>query len=262
MARQPWLRLYTAILDSPKLQLLPDRLFRLVINLWCLAKETDGILPHPTDCAFRLRLPCGKFDAMFEGVKHLFDEVDGRFRPHDWDEHQYAGDAVRDSSRDRTRRWRDKQRDGDVTLGDGVTVTACDGSDGSSPSRARAAAPSESALSSASVQDSDAGARVKAQWNGMLRTAITDPQWAEFRLRATLNGVDGSAADWVEAEFAWRPLDGLQRQRAIVNLPLDLIGKANCLPQNYLKKGIYDRQERAKPAGKTSYLDDVIAGRA
>lgn len=109
MARNQWLRLYTAIVDNPKIQLLPDALFRLTINLWCLAKENDGYLPAVEHCAFRLRLKPDVFKKRFNGVSSLFDVTeDGRLKPHDWDEHQYESDV----SRDRMKRLRQRQSDG------------------------------------------------------------------------------------------------------------------------------------------------------
>jgi len=117
--------LYTAILDNAKIQLLPDRLFRFVINLWCVAKEHDGYLPAPTVCAFRLRMTPEHFQKSFDAVTALFDVTeDGRYRPHDWEEHQYESDV----SNERVKRWRERQSNGggNVTGNGKVTPRARD----------------------------------------------------------------------------------------------------------------------------------------
>jgi hypothetical protein len=44
-----WLRLYTSILNDPKVQRLKAEHFKGWINLLCLAKEQDGILPELPD---------------------------------------------------------------------------------------------------------------------------------------------------------------------------------------------------------------------
>ena len=50
-----WFRLYDAVLDDPKVQRLPDRIFKAWINLLCLASRHGGTLPPVDDVAFALR---------------------------------------------------------------------------------------------------------------------------------------------------------------------------------------------------------------
>lgn len=115
-----WLRLYTSILESHKLQTLPDASFRLVINLWCIAKERGGILPGADECAFRLRMKRQRYDQLFQSVSSLFDETaDGRFVPHDWSEHQYESDV----STKRVQRFRKRFMKRDETVSETPSET-------------------------------------------------------------------------------------------------------------------------------------------
>lgn len=54
-----WLKLYTDILDDPKMGTLPDRIWRRTIELFLIAKQqgTDGELPETKQIAWLLRLP-------------------------------------------------------------------------------------------------------------------------------------------------------------------------------------------------------------
>lgn len=56
-----WVKLYTEILDDPKMGVLPDRLWRRVIELFLLAgklcADKSGLLPDTKQLAWLLRLP-------------------------------------------------------------------------------------------------------------------------------------------------------------------------------------------------------------
>lgn len=54
-----WIKLYTEILDDPKMGRLTDRQFRTCINLFLLAGivDCDGLLPTLADIAWKLRMP-------------------------------------------------------------------------------------------------------------------------------------------------------------------------------------------------------------
>jgi len=103
--RYMWLRLYTAILDSHKIQALPDDLFRFLIGTWCLARENNGVLPSQEAICFRLRMARTAVEKSLEALRGraLLDvNEEGCYRPHDWNDHQYESD----SSAERTARWR------------------------------------------------------------------------------------------------------------------------------------------------------------
>lgn len=57
--RPPWIKLHREMLDQRDINMISDRSFRLLINLWLLASEDkamDGNLPEIEDIAFRLRI--------------------------------------------------------------------------------------------------------------------------------------------------------------------------------------------------------------
>ena len=106
-----WFRLYDTLLDDPKVQRLPDPLFKTWVNLLCLASRSNGDLPCIEDIAFALRLDdaeaASRLAALME--RGLIDDGDV-VRPHNWSERQFQGD--RDpTAADRQRRKRDKDRD-------------------------------------------------------------------------------------------------------------------------------------------------------
>jgi hypothetical protein len=107
-----WLRLYDDILDDPKIQLLSDRDFRLLINLWCLAKRHGGIIPDDMKTlTFALRLNEAKLRAGLQTLigANLLERVKTGYAPHDWDEHQFSSDT---DAAERMRRYRARNRDG------------------------------------------------------------------------------------------------------------------------------------------------------
>lgn len=109
-----WLRLYTNALDHPKIQKLPPELFKLWVNLLCLARLHDGHIPSVADVAFRVRQPEEVVSDWLEQLieRRLLDETPKGLRPHDWDEHQYPSD----SSTERSRRSRQRSRNVPATL--------------------------------------------------------------------------------------------------------------------------------------------------
>lgn len=113
--RALWLRLYTSVLDpEDKTQNLTDRQFRFWILLCVAYKRNKCRMPDDRSLARLLQISTGKVRSIFESMPSLFD-VDGEsFKPHDWDEHQYASDA----SADRVRRYRERHRNvtSDVTV--------------------------------------------------------------------------------------------------------------------------------------------------
>ena len=114
-----WFRLYDAVLDDPKVQRLPDRMFKAWINLLCLASRHGGALPPVEDVAFALRMTPEQAVLTVGALTSsgLLDRHDEGLRIHAWETRQYQSD----SSAQRMRRHREKRRAGDGT-GD-VTVT-------------------------------------------------------------------------------------------------------------------------------------------
>jgi hypothetical protein len=114
-----WLRLYTSILNDPKVQRLKAEHFKGWINLLCLAKEQDGILPELPDIAFCLRISETEAQELVSTLQRngLLDKSGEHFTPHNWESRQY----VTDVSTDRVRRFRERRRNGEGNVSEGVS---------------------------------------------------------------------------------------------------------------------------------------------
>ena len=105
-----WFRLYDEMLDDPKVQRLHPALFKVLINLWCVASRNDGRLPSATDLSFSLRMT---EDETFRAVSKLADAgfidtdpATSEQRPHGWDARQFRSDT----STDRVRAHRERRK--------------------------------------------------------------------------------------------------------------------------------------------------------
>ena len=103
-----WFRLYSELLDDPKIQKLPTDIFKEWINLLCLACKHDGFLPSIPDIAFAMRCSEPACIALLKVLKDegLIDEKRGVMKPHNWDVRQYKSD----SSTDRVKRFRKRSK--------------------------------------------------------------------------------------------------------------------------------------------------------
>jgi len=103
-----WLRLYTSVLDDPKVQRLPAEEFRGWINMLILAKEGDGLLPSIEDLAFRLRITEADATRLTETLvqRGLLDSDGKNITPHNWHNRQFQSDA----STERVKRYRNVTR--------------------------------------------------------------------------------------------------------------------------------------------------------
>jgi hypothetical protein len=105
-----WLRVYDGILDDPKIQLLSDREFRMLVNLWCLTKRYDGAVPDDMKIlTFALRL---NEKRIRDGLQilidaRLIDKTKTGYEPHDWKTWQYESDG---SSTERVKRFRERKK--------------------------------------------------------------------------------------------------------------------------------------------------------
>src|SRR5262245_7226587 len=111
-----WLRLYTSILDDPKVQRLQPEYFRGWVNLLCLAKEGDGLLPSIEDIAFRLRIPTEEAQSLTEELvkRGLLDSDGENITPHNWHGRQFSSDV----STERVQRYRNVTRNVSETPGE------------------------------------------------------------------------------------------------------------------------------------------------
>lgn len=109
-----WFRFYDEALDDPKVQLLKPELFKAWVNLLCLASKNGGVLPPEEELCFALRLSQEKACELLNElmIRGLLDVERDVVRPHNWDRRQYKSDV----SNERVKRFREKGRNGDVTL--------------------------------------------------------------------------------------------------------------------------------------------------
>lgn len=107
--RGPWLRLYTEIIDDPKVWTLPAAQFRIWIGLLCIASEHGGALPSSETIAYRLRCSRKSIDAALASLASagLIDrDQAGKMALHNWSQRQYVSDV----STPRVRRYRQRER--------------------------------------------------------------------------------------------------------------------------------------------------------
>jgi hypothetical protein len=97
---------------------MPAELFKAWINLLCLAKENDGLLPSIGDIAFRLRITEAAANSLVEELanRELLDSDGETLKPHNWDGRQFLSDDD-PTAAIRARRYRNKTRE----ITDGVT---------------------------------------------------------------------------------------------------------------------------------------------
>jgi len=103
-----WFRVYDEMLDDPKVQRLEAGLFRVLVNLWCLASRHDGRLPPTADLGFSLRLDPAALETALAALAAAgfldTDPADGSLRPHGWDRRQYVSDRSTERVRAHRRR--------------------------------------------------------------------------------------------------------------------------------------------------------------
>jgi hypothetical protein len=84
------------------------------INLLCIARLNDGILPGTDAIAFHLRMDPSQAEGAIRDLiaGGLLDETDRRLKPHAWDNRQFTSD----SSTSRVRKFRSKaKQEGNVS---------------------------------------------------------------------------------------------------------------------------------------------------
>lgn len=110
-----WLRLYDSVVDDPKVQRLDPPVFKVWINLLCIANRSEprGLLPPISDLCFILRMTKPKLEKMLAqlAIANLIDAVDSEtLAIHNWNKRQRSSDDIAK----RVRKHRDDQ-DGNVT---------------------------------------------------------------------------------------------------------------------------------------------------
>jgi len=102
-----WFRLYDDVLNDPKVQKLNGELFKLWINVLCIASKHGGVLPSLDDLSFELRLPTLVCKTEIDMLKAAgLIDGDKKLKPHGWEKRQYKSDT----STDRVKRFRERSR--------------------------------------------------------------------------------------------------------------------------------------------------------
>lgn len=103
-----WFRLYSELLNDPKIQNLPDNLFKIWINTLCLASHNNGTLPCVSDVSFAFRETIDETKAAFHALQTagLLITVGETFQVKNWRKRQFKSDT----STDRVRKHRDRYR--------------------------------------------------------------------------------------------------------------------------------------------------------
>jgi hypothetical protein len=109
-----WFKFYEDTIHDPKLLKLSDALYRAWTVLLCFASKNGGTLPPAEDIAIALREKPAKVGEWISKLKlaGLFDQVDGKFIPHNWEGRQYK--VADPTAADRMQRYR-KRKGGTVT---------------------------------------------------------------------------------------------------------------------------------------------------
>jgi hypothetical protein len=116
-----WFRFYDSVLDDPKVQRLPDHIFRGWVNVLCLASKNSGSLPSISDIGFALRIPDDQADSL---IQSLLDagllEDDGEcLAVHNWSERQFLDRT----NAQRQKRFRENLKSKPVTEKNSNAVT-------------------------------------------------------------------------------------------------------------------------------------------
>ncbi|TNE38293.1 MAG: hypothetical protein EP345_17415 [Sphingomonadales bacterium] len=103
-----WLRIYSEVLNDPKVQKLPAETFKGWINILCLAAQNDGALPSDDDIAFALRIDGKRAEKLMKQLSDagLIDVSETGRSPHNWNGRQYKSDV----STERVKRFRERSK--------------------------------------------------------------------------------------------------------------------------------------------------------
>lgn len=108
-----WWRAYDNSIHHRKLLKLSDAMHRAWYTLQCVASENGGTLPPADDIAATLRIKQSKVAEWITTLVRadLYENVDGAFRPKNWDRRQYKTDAADPTGAKRAKEYRDRKRD-------------------------------------------------------------------------------------------------------------------------------------------------------
>lgn len=100
-----WFRFYSEAVEDPKVQKLTPSLFKVWVNLLCVASQNGGVLLSVGDMAFKLRMSEHDMQSSLDELimLGLVDIIEpGKLIPHNWLQRQYVSDL----STERVKRFR------------------------------------------------------------------------------------------------------------------------------------------------------------
>lgn len=103
-----WFRMYSDVINDPKVMRLPEAMRWHWVAVLCCSAKNGGRVPPVADLAFLLRLDEERAAAVLRGLlaAGLLDEDAEGLAPHNWEGRQFKSDT----SNDRVKRFRDRQR--------------------------------------------------------------------------------------------------------------------------------------------------------
>jgi DnaD/phage-associated family protein len=106
-----WIKLYHEIIDDPKMALLPDRLWRRIIELFLLGGKhgKEGILPDTRQIAWELRMPLDELELDMRQIAStgIISKIEGGWKVNNFAKRQAAST---DAERKRAQRDRERAR--------------------------------------------------------------------------------------------------------------------------------------------------------
>lgn len=251
-----WFRFYDCALDDPKVQKLPAELFKIWVNLLCVASRNDGVLPAIEDLAFMLRKDEETLARVLSELQRfgLIDESEQGLTPHNWSTRQYQSD----NSAERVRKHREAKRNSNVPPVTECNVTRND--DVSYQNRYRA--DTETDIISAPAR-SKKGTRLPEDWqpnHDLIATATKlglsaaqfDREVEKFRdYWHAKPGAGGVKLDWDGTARNWMRTAAERANPPPRNAPSQPTTPATAV---WINRGTPQWQAWAKARGKEPYV--------
>jgi len=121
--KNSWFRMYSEVMDDPKVQRLPSDLFKSWVNILCMACKNDGTV-NVSDLAFGLRISDKKGEEVLSALlaAGLIEIEENKIMPHNWNGRQF----ISDTSNERVRRFRERHGNVSCNVTETTDVTKDD----------------------------------------------------------------------------------------------------------------------------------------
>ncbi len=196
-----WFRLYNESVFDPKVQQLSPNIFKMWINLLCLASRNDGVIPSKSDLIFTLRLTELKVRVGINALisSGLIDMTDKGLMPHNWHDRQFKSDG----STERVKRFR--ERNGNVSGTLHETVSKQDRSDSDTDSEQSRTETEKEPLAISSPVVPKYTSAFENFWKMSTQRGSKKQAFAEWRKLGTfpqgaLAQIHGAMAQWQQSE--------------------------------------------------------------